>query len=239
MIKIMTAAERHTSQKEWVHSEYSFSFADYDDPHNAHFGALLTHNDHLLQPRGMFDPVLHHDLEIVNIVLKGTIHYEDDTGEQKLESGSVQVVSTGEGLTHREKNESDTEEARLIQMWFLPDRRNIPSASHSKRFTRDQCLNSLQPVVGGLEGEEALNIALDIVIYRSVLRTDTEIQYALAEGRRMHVYLIEGNLEICSEDEGTFDLSPGDAARIKDCEDITFRGISSTGEAEFIVIDMP
>lgn len=41
MIKVVTSAERHTSNREWIHSEFSFSFADYDDPSNAHFGALL------------------------------------------------------------------------------------------------------------------------------------------------------------------------------------------------------
>lgn len=237
MIKIMTAAERHTSQKEWVHSEYSFSFADYDDPHNAHFGSLLAHNDHVLKPGGMIDSELHHDLEIVNIVLNGSIHYEDDMGKQQLEPGSVQVISTGQGLTHHEKNDS-TEEARFIQMWFLPDRPDMSSTRCNEVFSRDQRLNCLLPMVGGREDERALPIALDIVLYGSVLETGERISYSIAEGRRMHVYLIQGNLEISSED-GTFDLSSGDAARIKECTEVSFKGTSSEGEAEFIVIDLP
>ena len=50
MIKVVTSAERHTSNREWIHSEFSFSFADYDDPSNAHFGVLLAHNDNELKP---------------------------------------------------------------------------------------------------------------------------------------------------------------------------------------------
>lgn len=238
MIKIMTAAERHTSQKEWVHSEYSFSFADYDDPHNEHFGSLLAHNDHVLKPGGMFEPELHHDLEIVNVVLEGTVHYEDDMGTQQLEPGSVQVVSAGEGLTHRERNDSQTEEARYIQMWFLPDRPDTSSTRYNEKFERDKWLNALLPLVGGRQGQGSLPIAHDIVIYGSIMETGLEIEYSLAEGRRMHVYLIKGNLEIDSAD-GTFNLEPGDAARIKEIDKVSFKGTSSDGDAEFIIIDLP
>ena len=238
MIKIMTAAERHTSHKEWINSEYSFSFADYDDPHNAHFGCLLAHNDHVLKPGGVCDQEMHRDLEIVNVVLDGTILYEDDMGSQRLESGSVQVVSTGQGLTHRERNESDTEEAHFIQMWFLPDRPDITSARYVESFPRDMRYNRLTPIVGGGNGEGALPIAHDLIVYGSVMDTGVEFNYLLAEGRRMHVYLIKGNLQISSED-GDFVLNPGDAARIKECEEVNFKAISSEGEAEFIVIDMP
>lgn len=238
MIKIMTAAERHTSQKESVHSEYSFSFADYDDPHNAHFGSLLAHNDHVLKPGGMFDPELHHDLEIVNVVLEGTVHYEDDKGKERLEPGSVQVVSTGRGITHREKNESDTEEARFIQMWFLPDQPDISSTRHQETFTRDKRINCLLPMVSGRDGEAPLSIALDTMIYGSILETGAQVNYPLTEGRRVHVYLVKGNIEISCED-GSFDLNPGDAARIQRCDQITFKGTSSDGDAELIVIDLP
>lgn len=238
MIKIMTAAERHTSQKECVQSEYSFSFAEYDDPHNAHFGSLLAHNDHILQPGGMFDPELHHDLEIVNIVLEGNIQYEDENGKERLEPGSVQVVSTGRGLTHREKNDSDTEDARFIQMWFLPNQPDITSTRHQKTFERDQQKNGLLPLVSGRDGEAPLSIALDTIIYGSVLETGTQVNYSLAEGRRVHVYLIKGNIEISCED-GSFDLTPGDAARLQGCDQITLKGTSSDGDAELILIDLP
>jgi hypothetical protein len=53
MIKIVTSAERHTSNKGSIHSEFSFSFADYEDPSNAHFSCMLAHNDNELN-RGRF-----------------------------------------------------------------------------------------------------------------------------------------------------------------------------------------
>ena len=64
MIKIMTAAERHTTHEDGIHSEFSFSFGDYIDPHNEHFGSLLAHNEYTLQPMEGFDRRFHHDLVI-------------------------------------------------------------------------------------------------------------------------------------------------------------------------------
>ena len=98
MIKIVTSVERHTSEKGWIHSEFSFSFADYDDPSNSHFGCLLALNDNQLQPQEGFKKHPHHDLEIVSLVISGTLQHEDDLGNQHvLEAGTVQVMSAGTG----------------------------------------------------------------------------------------------------------------------------------------------
>ncbi|KHF33678.1 Quercetin 2,3-dioxygenase [Paenibacillus sp. P1XP2] len=77
MIKVVTSAERHTSEKGWIHSEFSFSFADYDDPSNSHFGCLLAHNDNCLSPLQGFKKHPHHDLEIVSYVISGTLEHND------------------------------------------------------------------------------------------------------------------------------------------------------------------
>ncbi|WP_342563060.1 pirin family protein [Paenibacillus sp. FSL R7-0345] len=239
MIKIVTAAERHTSNREWIHSEFSFSFADYDDPSNAHFGALLAHNDNELKPGQGMGEHPHHDLEIITYVISGVLKHQDDLGNHaELQAGSVQVMSAGTGITHSETNPSPAEQVRFLQIWLLPDRPGVTPAWDAKYFPRELKLNTLLPVASGTDTDGVLKLGEEVTIYLSVLETDREVQYPQREDRRTHIYLIAGNLEVsCSE--GDFQLQPGDAARIRKSCDLKLKGTSSEGDAEFILIDLP
>ncbi|MNB90023.1 Quercetin 2,3-dioxygenase [compost metagenome] len=239
MIKIITSAERHTSNKEWIHSEFSFSFADYDDPSNAHFGALLAHNDNELKPEQGMEEHPHHDLEIITYVISGVLRHQDDLGNHaELQAGSIQVMSAGTGINHSETNSSPDDNVRFLQMWLLPDRPGVEPSWDAKFFTREQKTGTLLPVASGAEIDGALKLGEDVTVYLSVLETNRLVQYPQKEDRRTHIYLISGNLEVsCSE--GEFQLQPGDAARIRKSCDLTLKGTTNDGAAEFILIDLP
>lgn len=238
MIKIMTAAERHTTHKDGIHSEFSFSFEDYTDPHNEHFGSLLAHNEYMLKPMEGFDRRFHHDLIIVHLVLEGSLTYEDDTGKEiELTPGSIHVVNTGTGVYHAEKNPS-SEDVRYLEMWFLPAEPDLETSHHQSDFTQEQRLNQMLPIIRSGHGESSLPQSLDVVIYSTILETGQELTYSLAGDRRMHLYVISGQVEISSED-GKFDITAGDAARIQRRHELTFRGNSSEGISEVVMIDMP
>ncbi|PQP84872.1 pirin family protein [Paenibacillus sp. PCH8] len=241
MIKVVTSEERHTSDRGWIHSEFSFSFADYDDPSNAHFGCLLAHNDNTLMPQEGFKKHPHHDLEIVSYVISGTLKHTDSMGtEQLLEPGTVQVMSAGTGVEHSETNPSTDEPVRFLQMWFLPSQRMLKPSYMSRRVDAQEHVNRLCPIVSGQEGEGAegaLTIAQDVTCYLSQLESGKKLMYPQHEDRRTHLFLISGHLEIqCSE--GNFNLKPGDAARIRKSCDLQ---ITSTGSepAELVLVDLP
>ncbi|MEX3618617.1 pirin family protein [Paenibacillus glucanolyticus] len=239
MIKIMTAAERHTTHDDGIHSEFSFSFGDYTDPHNEHFGSLLAHNEYVLKPMEGFDRRFHHDLVIVHLVLEGKLTYEDDKGKfMELTPGTIHVVNTGSGIYHAENNASSSEDVRYLEMWFLPAEPGLEASHHQGDFTQAQRLNQMLPIIGSGDGERSLPQSLDVVMYSSILETGKELTYSLSEDRRMHVYVISGQVEISSED-GVFDISSGDAARIQRRHELTFQGNSSEGNSEVVIIDMP
>ncbi|NGM85140.1 pirin family protein [Paenibacillus sp. 7124] len=238
MIKVVTSAERHTSNREWIHSEFSFSFADYDDPSNAHFGCLLAHNDNELKPGKGMHRHPHHDLEIITYVVSGTLRHEDNLGNKAdLQAGSVQVMSAGTGISHSETNPSGTENVRFLQIWLLPNRAGLPPKWGAKYFPPDSRLNTLLPVVAGNGAEGALTIHENAVVYLATLETGREIIHPQKEERRTYVFLIDGHAEICCSD-GRFQLRPGDAARIRKCCELRIKGMS-TGGAELILIDLP
>lgn len=240
MIKVVTSAERHTSEKGWIHSEFSFSFADYDDPSNSHFGCLLAHNDNCLSPLQGFKKHPHHDLEIVSYVISGTLEHNDSLGNaQRLPAGTVQVMSAGTGIEHAEMNPSEDEPVRFMQMWFLPSEPGHRPSWMSLPLTREERLNKLAPAVTGrTEGQEGIRIHSDISLYIPILETGQEIVFDQQEERRTYLFLISGHLEIGCND-GTFQLEPGDAARIRNNCDLHIKGTSSDGDAEFVLVDLP
>ncbi|WP_336783977.1 pirin family protein [Paenibacillus illinoisensis] len=241
MIKVVTSEERHTSDRGWIHSEFSFSFADYDDPSNAHFGCLLAHNDNTLMPQEGFKRHPHHDLEIVSYVISGNLKHTDSMGtEQVLEPGTVQVMSAGTGVEHSETNPSEDEPVRFLQMWFLPSQRMLKPSYTNRQFDPQEQLNRLCPVVSGqgVEGAEgALPISQDVTCYLTQLESGKKIMYPQHEDRRTHLFLISGHVDIACAD-GNFNLKPGDAARIRKSCDLQ---ITSTGSevAEFVLVDLP
>ncbi|MET3939962.1 redox-sensitive bicupin YhaK (pirin superfamily) [Paenibacillus sp. PvP094] len=241
MIKVVTSEERHTSDRGWIHSEFSFSFADYDDPSNAHFGCLLAHNDNTLMPQEGFKRHPHHDLEIVSYVISGRLKHTDSMGtEQVLEPGTVQVMSAGTGVEHSETNPSEDEPVRFLQMWFLPSQRMLKPSYTNRQFDPQEQLNRLCPVVSGQGGEGAegaLPIAQDVTCYLTKLESGKKIMYPQHEDRRTHFFLISGHVDIACAD-GNFNLKPGDAARIRKSCDLQ---ITSTGSevAEFVLVDLP
>lgn len=239
MIKVVTSAERHTAKEGPVHSEYSFSFADYDDPGNAHFGCLLVLNDHVMAPGHSQASHSHQDLEIVTYVLSGQLlHKLESAGSEKLlEEGSFQVLSAGTGVTHSEHAPAGSKPVRYLQMWFLPEDRGLePKLSHSV-FPKMKRMGGLEPVISNHTGAgEELQIRQDIMIYAPVLTDHKPLQMS-PDGRRLHLFLIAGHADF-SCGKQTFSLHPGDAARIQSKEEIR---ISKTGEepAELLIIEMP
>ena len=184
---------------------------------------MLAHNEYMLKPMEGFDRRFHHDLIIVHLVLEGALTYEDDTGkEMELTPGSIHVVNTGTGVYHAEKNAS-SEDVRYLEMWFLPAEPDLETSHHQGNFTKEQQLNQMLPIIGSGNGESSLPQSLDVVIYSTILETGQELTYSLAGDRRMHLYVISGQVEISSED-GKFDITAGDAARIQRRHKLTFRG---------------
>ena len=120
-VDVQRDASRFVTRTDWVVSRHSFSYGPHYDPDNTRFGALVAHNDDLLQPGGGFDAHPHRDIEIVTFLLDGALaHRDDHGGAVVLRPGFVQRLSTGRGVVHSEVNAS-AGPTRYLQMWLSPD----------------------------------------------------------------------------------------------------------------------
>lgn len=134
-MEIFRSDQRGYTENYWLNSRHSFSFGNYYDPRRNGFGKLRVFNDDIIQPGEGFDAHEHDNMEIITIVLDGSLKHVDSTGHSSvLKEGMVQVMSAGTGIEHSEHNASAAKPARFLQVWIYPDRPNIKPSYDQKAF---------------------------------------------------------------------------------------------------------
>ncbi|MCM3652260.1 pirin family protein [Metabacillus litoralis] len=232
MIQINRAASRYSAKNDWLESNFSFSFGEYYDESNIRFGALRVLNDDTIQPGKGFGLHPHREMEIVSIVLKGTLKHEDSLKNSgNLQYGSIQRMSAGTGILHSEFNPSDNEEASILQLWFFPDESKLTPSYEDVTFDLDKLKNNLLPVVSPSPSEQVAKIHTDLTIYLSKLDKGKELVFRQEKGRKIYVFTIEGELGLNQEST----LGRRDDARITDTEELT---ITSNQDSFFMLIDL-
>lgn len=230
-VEIIRAKKRHFSDFGWLKTYWLFSFASYYDPQNIQFGPLRVFNDDLVQPGTGFPTHPHKEMEIITLVLDGEMTHKDSMGnETVIRAGDVQRMSAGTGLTHSEYNLSENP-VHFYQVWFLPDIPKLEPTYDQRYFSSDQWYNTLLPVASGQGLKDTVNFHTDATIYRSSLESGYRLDINQLAGRRVFIYLTEGELSF----DGIRLLS-SDQARIDSDESIS---IQANTDAEFILIDVP
>ena len=83
-INIHKSNERGTSRYDWLLSRHSFSFANYYNPKKMNFGALRVLNDDIVDAGKGFGMHRHENMEIVSIVLEGSLEHKDSIGNHGI-----------------------------------------------------------------------------------------------------------------------------------------------------------
>lgn len=234
MIRIYPAESRFSADHGWLKSKFSFSFAEYYDPKNQHFGPLRVFNDDIVSPGYGFGSHPHKEMEIVSVVLQGELGHEDSTGKKEVvRPGEIQRMSAGTGIVHSEMNPSQTEEVNFLQLWFLPAEQGLTPSYEQKAYDVSKRKNILLPVVSNQPlAEHVVHIHQDLTMYLSDLEANRSLTFEQASDRYTYVFVIEGTLRL----NGDSLLSKRDAARITD---ITKLEIETSEGAAFMLIDLP
>lgn len=234
MIRVYPANERYHANHGWLDTYFSFSFAEYFDPNNMNFGPLRVLNDDVIKPLHGFGAHPHQEMEIVSIVLSGQLKHQDSLGNEAITTfGGIQRMSAGTGIVHSEVNPSATEDVNLLQLWFLPEQHGLTPSYEKTSYDIKQLKNQLLPVVA--KNPQSPNIAhihQDLTIYLSDLEVGKEIVFTQESGRRIFLFLVEGELQLNDEVK----LYKRDSARITETPQLK---IAANADTRLMLIDLP
>ena len=122
-IEIRRADERFRTDQDGITTFHSFSYGRHYDPDNVSFGPVIAINEERIPPGGGYDPHAHSDVDIVTWVLEGALAHEDSAGPSEIvEPGELRWLSAADGVRHAERNASDTEPLRFLQVMLRSER---------------------------------------------------------------------------------------------------------------------
>ncbi len=232
MIQIRLADGRGLTQLGWLKSQHSFSFGDYYDPDHNGFGTLRVINEDVVAPGQGFGKHPHRNMEILSIVLSGTLEHKDSMGNgSRIQAGDVQRMSAGTGVTHSEFNPSADEVVHFLQVWFVPNKQGMAPSYDQKSFDEKGRMGQLQLIVSPSGRDGSLTIHQNVDIYAGTLAHSSQgFDYVTLAGRRVWVQVAKGQCHMNGHP-----LKAGDGAAVMDEERLTF----TNGEyAEIYIFDM-
>ena len=169
-------------------------------------------------------------MEIITYVISGELMHEDSLGNKGIiSSGEVQRMSAGTGMVHSEYNHSKTIACELVQMWVLPEKRNISPGWEQKKFSKKDRTNQLLEVVSPAPKNSALKIHQQASFFISFLEKGKSIEYKTTAERRLYAFVITGKLEM----NGTT-LDKNDSVKIKN---ETKLDIKASADTDWILWD--
>ncbi len=232
-ITLQRASERGSADFGWLKPNFYFSFGNYHNPENMHFGLLRVLNDDFIAGGGAFPTHPHDNMEIVTIPFSGALKHKDSTGGQGvIKAGDVQIMSAGTGVQHSEANESATDPVTLFQVWVFPKQRNIAPKYDQRTFDVLQRINKWQYIVSPQEKDDGLWINQDARFAMTKLETGKSLHYENAfKGNGVFLVVINGTVKL---EENL--LGKRDAVGIEGTEGFT---ITASEDAEVLAIEVP
>ncbi len=232
MLLRIPAENIYTADYGWHSGRFHFSFADYDDPGNTNFGVLRALNEFVLNPGSGFETHPHSEMEIVSYCVEGELTHEDSMGHSSstLQSGDVQYLCAGSGITHREMNETQDRSLRFFQIWIAPNEDGLKPKYDCKHFSRLPYQNKLLHVVSGEEIEGVIQIAQDANIYIASLSNSENLVYTNWADRQSYLVCLEGNLTV-----NETKLFQNDALKVWGEEILN---LSAPDDSHFLLVEM-
>lgn len=232
MIEVRRARDRFHTSLEGQDSWHSFAFGPhYSEPH-VQFGPLRALNDDSLAPGAGFGTHRQSEMEMVTLVLEGTLAHEGSGGGEELQRpGDVRRVSAGTGVRHCEYNASDTRPVRFLQAWLFPAQARLEPSCEQRAFPAADRRDAFVPVVSGRGHAGALALHQDAALFLGSLGAGVRVRHALAPGRRAYLFVVEGAVEAGGER-----LERRDGARLTG---VAALEVEARAPAEVLLVDLP
>ena len=231
-LSIHKADQRGIAEHGWLHSHFSFSFAEYYEPSRMGFGALRVINDDIVEAGLGFGMHPHRDMEIVSIVTKGVLIHKDSFGNHgEVHAGEIQYMSAGDGVLHSEFASKD-ESAALFQIWIKPNQKGGKPLYNQRDF-RDATKSNQWLILVSPDGRDnSIGIRQDAFIATTELDEGKTISIAPSSPNRGKLVLV---VEGCVEIDGVI-LEKRDELQITDSKAYELKALKPSW---VLVFDVP
>jgi redox-sensitive bicupin YhaK (pirin superfamily) len=231
VIQVRAADERGRTDWGWLDSRHTFSFGEYFDPQFMGFGNLRVINDDRVQAGAGFGTHGHRDMEILSYVLEGALEHKDSAGGGGvIRPGEIQFMRAGTGVTHSEHNHSKLEPVHFLQIWILPDTRDLQPAYAQLAFDRDAAGRGLVLLASRDGRDGSIRIHQDVDLWLTLVGREAKREHPLRHGRRAWLHVARGSLSL----NGTR-LREGDGAAVAGERSLALEGEEP---AEVLLFDL-
>ena len=218
----------------WLNSYHTFSFAGYHNPERMSFGVLRVLNDDTVTGAMGFGAHPHANMEIISIPLSGDLEHQDSTGRKAIiKNGDIQVMSAGTGITHSEKNASQNEEVKFLQIWVIPNKQNVEPRYDQITLDPASRKNQLEQVVSPSPDDAGVWIHQDAWFHLGTIDKGISIPYTVKkQGNGVYIFIINGSFKI-----GEQLLEKRDGLGIWDTSSFNFTALEE--DSEILVMEVP
>jgi quercetin 2,3-dioxygenase len=231
---IHTANSRGSADHGWLKTFHTFSFADYYDEQRMNFGALRVLNDDTVDAGRGFGTHPHDNMEIITIPLEGALAHKDSMGNSStIKSGDIQVMSAGTGIRHSEYNANTDRAVKLLQIWVLPDKRNVKPRYDQVTLNIADRKNNLQMIVSPEPKDAGVWIHQSAWFHLGTFDKDFTTSYKLKKnGNGVYAFVIEGSVKI-----GDKPLQRRDGLGIWDTDSFVITSLAPN--SELLLMEVP
>ena len=230
MIQIRKGEERGHFNHGWLDTYHTFSFSDYFDPQYMGFRSLRVINEDVVAPGAGFPTHSHRDMEIITYILDGSLEHKDSMGNGSvIGRGMAQRMTAGSGVTHSEYNASKTKPVHLLQIWILPEEKNL-KPGYEEKVLNPHGKPGEWRLLASRNGEDAVRVHQDVQLFTGFLSGEEELVYNLSSSRYAWIQLASGEATV----NGQL-LKAGDGASVQSETRLHF---ASKNTAEILLFNL-
>jgi len=217
----------------WLQSKHTFSFANYHNSERMNFGVLRVLNDDIVAPAMGFGLHSHDNMEIISIPLSGDLEHKDSMGNTTvIHHGDIQVMSAGTGIQHSEYNKSKEVDVHFLQIWILPNQRNVTPRYDQITLDIKDRKNKLQQIISPNKEDDGIWIHQNAWFHLADFDKGTSQEYQLKmNGNGLYVFCLKGDIKINDQL-----LNTRDGFGIWDVDKVS---ITAESNAEFLLMEVP
>jgi redox-sensitive bicupin YhaK (pirin superfamily) len=210
---------------------HTFSFGPYEDPNQMGFRSLRVINENQIKPGVGLPLHSQKDMEIFSIVLKGGLAHQDDMGNGSIiRPGYVQLMSAGTGVTHTEINASDKEEVHFLQLWILPESKQLEPSYQEAFFSEETQRNQWGLIISKAGKDGSLKIHQNVEVYLSRLDEGQQLSRSILDTRGGWLQVLKGMIHL-----NGMPMEAGDGAAISQTPSIEIRADT---QAQVLFLDL-